>query len=212
MHGPGFPQQPPPRPVNRPSDGTLAALRVLFVVLPLLSCGFLAWTAPLKVAITDSRKRNWLVFVGFLAATALALTLVASDKTDDLSSPSGNFGMVLILSSAVAAVAWFLYADITYYAKPPAAPWNPGPAPYPGPYDQTRPQTGQQPQPQPGYGYPGPADRTPVPNQVQPPVPGQVQPPQPHRIDQVRAELDELSELLRREDGHEPGRGPESGR
>ncbi|MEV7420315.1 hypothetical protein [Streptomyces sp. NPDC089919] len=204
MHGPGFPQQPPQRPVNRPSDGTLAALRVLFVALPLLSCGFLAWTAPLKVAITDSRKRNWLVFAGFLVATALALTLVATDKTDDLSSPNGTLGMVIILSSAIAAVGWFLYADIAYYAKPAVAPWNPPPVPYPGPYDQTRPQA----QPQPGYGYPGP-DRTPVPGQGQPPVPG---PAQPHRIDQVRAELDELSELLRREEGHGPGHGPEAGR
>ena len=47
---------------------------------------------------------------------------------------------------------------------------------------------------------PGPAAHTPVP--APPP-----RPPAPARIDQVRAELDELSDYLRRQDGgHEGGR------
>ncbi|MFJ6935651.1 hypothetical protein [Streptomyces sp. NPDC101132] len=214
MHGPGFPQQHQPQPVNRPSDGALVGLRVLFCSLSLFSCGFLAWAAPLRIAVVNGTRRNWSVFAGCLALNILALVGIATDPTDDLSTWHGNLGMVVMLSTAVAALGWFLYADITYYAKP-AGNWAPptASAPFPGPYQQ----------PQQGYGYP-PAHHTPVPQPPvgqtpphqnpphqtavpqppahQTPVPQQPVPPQRpqnHDIGQVRAELDELSELLRRD-------------
>jgi hypothetical protein len=40
----------------------------------------------------------------------------------------------------------------------------------------------------------------------QPPVPAPPQRPAPSHIDEVRAELDELSDFLRKHDGHEGGR------
>ncbi|MFD0393694.1 hypothetical protein ACFQ3Z_19900 [Streptomyces nogalater] len=46
----------------------------------------------------------------------------------------------------------------------------------------------------------------PMPAPGPPPVAPPPQPPAPARIEQVRAELDELSDYLRRQDGHEGGR------
>ena len=49
MHGQGY--MPPPQ---RPSHGVQIGLRVLFVALAVLSIGFLAWTALLRLALTTA--------------------------------------------------------------------------------------------------------------------------------------------------------------
>ncbi|WP_455358986.1 hypothetical protein [Streptomyces sp. SYSU K21746] len=195
MHGHGYAHPPQPQ---RPSPGTLAVLRVVFVALPLLSCGFLAWAATLRVAIVTRTRLNWGLFCGNIALNLIWLVLLAMDNTDDFSSPQGNAGMIGMLSTGAASIAYFLYADFRHYSPPAPV--------YPGYYPPSAP-------PQPGYGYPHQHTGTPVPGHTPAPthtpapgpIPPQPQPqpqqPAPPRIDQVRAELDELSDYLRREEG-----------
>ncbi|WP_329386838.1 hypothetical protein [Streptomyces sp. NBC_01716] len=209
MHGPGIAQPPPS---GTPSPGMLAFLRVIFVGLPLLTCGFLAWAATLRVAIVTRSALNWWLVVGNVALCAVWVYFLAQDDTDDFSSPEGNIGVFGMLFTGIASVTHFLFVDIRHYAgrrapyagyypphmappyQPPAANSGYG---YGGP---TRPMAGpqqQQPQqPQPPYPQPGPqpGPANPAPSQPNPSTP-------PPRIDQVRAELDELSDLLRRDSG-----------
>jgi hypothetical protein len=195
MQGPGYAPPPP----HRPSTGVLVVLRVIFVAVPILSIGFLAWVAPLRAAIVTRKRGDWWVFAASLVALGTSFALFSTDHTDDFSTPNGNAGMIILLLNAVACVAYFLYADIrhhhrphpTAYAMPPAPGINYGYPQPPSPYAATIPRTPVAPVPAPG---------APVP----PPPP---QRPAPARIDQVRAELDELSDYLRKHPGT-----PEGGR
>lgn len=205
MHGPGI-AQPPPNGTSSP--GMLAFIRVIFVGLPLISCGFLAWTATLRVAIVTRSALNWWLFVGNVALNILWVVFLAQDNTDDFSSPAGNTGMGGMLSTGAAAIAYYLYADFKHYG-----PQRPVYAGYYPP--QGTPPHGYQPPANSGYGYGGPTrplTGPPAQNQHQPqppgPGPGTPGPAQPNhtappRIDQVRAELDELSDLLRRDSGED---------
>ncbi|MET4922004.1 hypothetical protein P3L51_06500 [Streptomyces sp. PSRA5] len=203
MHGPGI-AHPPPN--GTPTPGMLAFLRVIFVAMPLLTCGFLSWAATLRVAIVTRSVLNWWLFVGNVALSVLWIFYLAQDDTDDFGSREGNIGMIGMLSTGAAAIAYYLYADFKHY-RGHAGPYGGYyPPPVTGQYQPpansgygyggpTRPMAGQQ-QPQP-YQQPGPA--APVRAQPNHPTP-------PPRIDQVRAELDELSDLLRR-DGRDSGSG-----
>ncbi|MCX5132714.1 hypothetical protein OOK06_11540 [Streptomyces sp. NBC_00340] len=193
MHGHGYAPPPP----KRPPTGLLVVLRVIFGALPLLSIGFLAWGSTLRVALVTRRAVDWWIFLGSLLAMGISFAYLSTDHTDDFSSPNGNVGMIILLLNAAACTGYFLFADIRHYSR--LAP--PG---YPAPLHRT-------PQPGPHYGYPQTAGTgspygTPVPHQ-QPPlprppvVPPPPQRPAPVRIDQVRAELDELSDYLRKRDG-----------
>jgi hypothetical protein len=200
MQGHGF--APPQR--RRPSTGVLVLLRVIFVAVAILSIGFLAWVATLRAAIVTRRRADWWIFGGSLAVLGISFGFLATDHTDDFSTVNGNVGMSILLLNAVACAGYFLYADIRHHR-----PYHPGyPSPRtqgmvqgmnygypqgPSPYAATVPQTPMGPVPAPAPHTP--ASHTPVP----PPPP---QRPAPARIDQVRAELDELSDYLR----HHPGR------
>ncbi|MEU3689615.1 hypothetical protein [Streptomyces narbonensis] len=187
MYGP--PQAPQPSPPG-PASGGLIALRVLFVALPLLSCGFLAWAPMLRLAILTRTVRDWVFFgLAFAVATALFVYMgVTGEKeTTDLEAV---IGVGTILALGAGSVAYYLVGEIRYYDRRRAMPVPP---PY-GPL---------------GYGY-GPdrsaATTTPSPAQAPAPYfgaapqPAQpVQPPTAPRIEQVRAELDELSDLLRQD-------------
>ncbi|MEV8423266.1 hypothetical protein [Streptomyces niveus] len=199
MHGPGIAHPPPHR---TPTPGMLAFLRGLFVAMPLLTCGFLAWTATLRVAIVTRSVLNWWLFIGNVALNVLWIVFLAQDNTDDFSSPQGNVGMTGMLTTGAAAIAYYLYADFKHYRVPAA--------PYPGYYQppHVTPQVtpSYQPPANGGYGYGGPTRPVATPQQQQPPPqrqqPYAAQPnpaTTPPRIDQVRAELDELSDLLRRD-------------
>lgn len=192
---------PPPR---RPSTGVLVLLRVVFVAVAVLSIGFLAWVAPLRAAIVTRRRADWWFFAGTLAVLALSFSLLSTDHTDDFSTPRGNAGMIILLLNMAACVGYYLYADIRHH-RPPTGYAPPGATTVHGPYGY--------PQPAPPYMTPGTVPQTPVPGPVpQTPVPGPTpvppppQRPAPARIEEVRAELDELSDYLRRRDGHEGGR------
>ncbi|NXY99253.1 hypothetical protein HYE82_33725 [Streptomyces sp. BR123] len=200
MHGPGLPPQQGPQP----SSGGVVALRVLFALLPVLSCNFLGWASMLRLAILTRRTTDWVLLGANFALTVVWVLVFDADKTpntDGWQSDLGAFG--LIFTSFVTCI-YFLVADIRHHERLAAArtaAWYPAqPAPYVSP-QQTQPS-------QPGYGYPQAqtqpmqprlqAQPMPQPPQAQPqaPAPGPVTPP---RIGQVRAELDELSELLRKQ-------------
>ncbi|MET7542004.1 hypothetical protein [Streptomyces sp. NPDC005507] len=208
MHGQGY--MPPPQ---RPSHGVQIALRVLFVALAVLSIGFLAWAALLRLALTTRSRTDWIIFASVAALQAGTVALLATDPgVDDFTTWRGDAGMMMLLVTLAGVVLYYLVADILHCRK--------GRLGFYGGY-----ASGYQPQPlqQPAYGYPqaqhyAPPTPRPAPPSTPPvhdqltqtagqaptPVPTpapQPQAPPPHRIDQVRAELDELSDYLRKQEG-----------
>jgi hypothetical protein len=207
MHGPGYAPPPP----HRPSQGVQITLRVIFVALAVMSCGVFAWAGLLRLACVTRKKLDWAVFVLGIVHIVLVITLLAADPgEDEFTTWRGDIGMWLLLVGMVLSIAYYLYADIRHFGPNGAAY-----AQTTGGYAQTTGGYAQSPggyaRPQTGYGYPAaPQPFPPAPPvgqqpPAQPPVPPQprVQPqrPAPARIDQVRAELDELSEYLRKHEG-----------
>lgn len=200
MYGHGYPQPAPQRGV----PASVIVLRVLFAVLPLLSIGFLTWGTALRIALLTRRVVDWILFglaIGVLIAGIVMMP-------EDVESSRADWAVGMILLNAAAFTAYYLVVDIRLdRTRLAGAAGVPAPAPY-NPYAATVPQHPQHPQPQ-SYGYPQPqqaAQAQPQPAaQPQPPAvtPQAVAPPQPPaaspRIDQVRAELDELSDLLRKD-------------
>ncbi|MFJ3878325.1 hypothetical protein ACIPW5_12785 [Streptomyces sp. NPDC090077] len=211
MHGPGIPPQQGPSG-HRPLSGGAMALRVLFTALPVLTCGFFAWGSMVRLAILTRKGRDWALLVLSLLLSVVWIVFIELDPTEKTNGWQGNLGAGGSIFTGFAICVYYLVSDIKHHeAKALApAPWYP-PAPQ-APYAQHhQPQPHQshqlhQPQPPhqttPGYGYP-PAQQPPA----QPPVPPQ-QPGPPPRLGQVRAELDELSELLRQQN---PPRPPQPG-
>ncbi|MFJ9585473.1 hypothetical protein [Streptomyces acidicola] len=197
MQGPGYVPQPP----HSPSQGAQITLRAVFVALAVFSCGFLAWPSMLRLAVVTRKPFHWALFGVAAVHIAIVTTLIAIDQGEDEFETPGNTGMWLMLLGMVTMVAYYLYADIRHFGQS-------GPTQYAQSVGYTQP-------PQTGYGYPGPQPFPPSPPvQPQPPIqpqtqgqPQQTQPrpqpqrPAPARIDQVRAELDELSDYLRKHEG-----------
>jgi hypothetical protein len=194
MHGHGYaPQHLPP-----PSGGTHVTLRVMFVVLAVVTCGLLAWAPILRLAIVTRKSYDWVLFGLAAALDVTALVLIGVDPGEDEFQGPGNAGMVILLTTLLAAIAYYLFADIRHFSR----------------YRQPQ-YTGYAPpqQAQAAYGYPqqpGPAPVHQQPTQMhqppvqQPPVHQTPPPPTrpaPARIHQVQAELDELSDYLRKQEG-----------
>ncbi|MYT72612.1 MULTISPECIES: hypothetical protein [unclassified Streptomyces] len=211
MHGHGY--APPPR---LPSSGAQAGLRVLFVALAVLSCGFLAFVPVLRLAVTTRRKADWGVFAGVAALQFICWVGVFSDPgADEFTTWWGNTAMGLMFVDMIISVSYYLVCDIRFVRRHPqpmgAAPYGVQPPPvygYPQPQHQPQPQQyPQAPVAPPVHGMTTQTGGTaPLPHQTPAPAPApapqpstQGQPPQ--RIDQVRAELDELSDYLRKQDG-----------
>ncbi|MEV4337581.1 hypothetical protein [Streptomyces sp. NPDC049590] len=215
-HGYGQPAKQPPH------TGWLVLLRVLFVALGILSLGFLSWAMLLRLAIVTRRSLDWGLFVAVLAADVLGLTLLGAEPGDEIHTVGGYVGLLLVLGTLVGTIAYYLAADIHHFVvRRQAYPAAPGPAPYgyPAPavpYGATTVPTAPAAPPIPVAPAAPPIPAAPLPHQASggphAPVPGPPpaappqRPPAPARIDQVRAELDELSDYLRRQDGHEGGR------
>ncbi|MEE1755908.1 hypothetical protein [Streptomyces sp. SP18CS02] len=225
-HGHGYaPQQP------RDIPASVIVLRVLFAMLPLFTCGLLAWAPMIRLAVLTRRALHWALFAAVTLIEGVCWGVLFTDPTEDLSLPRSNISMMVMLGAALVVTAYYLYAEISHFAAR-RAPLAPGHYPPGGPAF--------------GYGYPSQATTVPVysaqqgPPQPVPPQP-QVQPqpqpqpqvqPQPQaqptppppprpapasrpqarpgagtdqhpRIDQVRAELDELSDILRGNKGQE---------
>lgn len=221
MQGHGYTQpvkQPPP-------TGWLVFLRVFFVVISVLSFGLLTWTMMLRLAIVTRKPLDWGLFAASIVVEFGGLILMGSEPGDEIHTARGWTGLALVLGGIVAAIAYYLSADIRHFhqlrypgyvaQRPPVA----APAygyPQPGsPYTSTAaPQTPPLPRaptahtPIPHTPIPNtPIPNTPAPHDAVPhtPVPPPPQRPAPARIDQVRAELDELSDYLRQHDGRQDG-------
>ncbi|MFS8200666.1 hypothetical protein ACLVWQ_18520 [Streptomyces sp. CWNU-52B] len=203
-HGQAPPATPPP------PTGLLVLLRVLFVVMSVCSFGLLGWAMMLRLAIVTRKSLDWGLFVAVFAAESLGLVLIGTEPGEEIHTPGGWTGLVLLLGSLVPAIAYYLAADVRHfhhlrYARPGFAPHQqPSPPAYGypqrSPYDTTVVPNSPLP---PMAPTPRPAPRTPPPNSAPNATPAPPpQRPAPARIDQVRAELDELSDYLRRnEDG-----------
>ncbi|MFI2783327.1 hypothetical protein [Streptomyces sp. ALB3] len=223
MHGYGYPPEQQPKP--SPSSATLVTLRVVFVALALLSCGLLAWAAMLRLAIVTRKQRDWWLFGLVLALDVGLIAYLGSLPEEEEVMTDGQAVITLawILVVFVGTVTYYLYTEIRHfdpYRGPQGGLRGPHGAPgsHAGPYGARHPgppsfpsggyasrQTVTAPR-TPSYGYPpappqGPAP-TPPPAST-PAVPAQPsdapRTAAPQRLDQVRAELDELSDYLRKE-------------
>ncbi|MEV5885637.1 hypothetical protein AB0L74_23455 [Streptomyces sp. NPDC052020] len=210
MHGHGYTQpvkQPPP-------TGWLVFLRVLFVTLSILSLGFLTWTMPLRLAIVTRKPLDWGLFAAVLAVDIVSVVLLGSEPGDEIHTAGGWTGLGLLLGTLVVVIAYYLSADVRHFHQLRYGGFAPHPAPAPAPsygYPQPpAPYPAAPLAPMPGHPIPAPAPHAPAvpPPPASAPVPAPPpRRPAPARIDQVRAELDELSDYLRRQDGgHEGGR------
>ncbi|UQX01479.1 hypothetical protein [Streptomyces sp. RerS4] len=227
MHAPGLPPQQGPHG-HRPLSGAALTLRVVFTALPVLTCGFFAWGALLRLALLTRRARDWALLVLSGALSILWIVFIELDPTAETNGWQGNVGAGGSIFTGFAVCVYYLVSDIRHHeakaaaaALTPAAPWYPGPQ---GLYTQQPQQSVPQPQHQPlpsqqtmpSYGYPQ-APQSPQPQQAQqPPQPQQPapqhqQPTPPPRLGQVRAELDELSELLRQQNPDRPPQPPRPG-
>ncbi|MGR8010121.1 hypothetical protein [Streptomyces hypolithicus] len=174
MHGSG--STPPVR-----NDGAVITMRVLFALCSVFSCGLLSCLPLFRIAILRGRWFDWAAAWVSLPVVIAAFAVVGELPDTDVRT---DIAMAFVLLLGASSAGYYLVFDIRYYAQLTAT----GRTPY-GPYVQQN----QQPTHQPQYGYPNPYATTPVPQpQHQPQQP-------PHRIDQVRAELDELSDLLRKD-------------
>ncbi|MGV9688092.1 hypothetical protein ACWDUX_03105 [Streptomyces sp. NPDC003444] len=211
MYGPTQVPQVPKPPRSSLSGGRIALL-VLFCLLALLSCGFLSWAPLLRLACVTRRARDWVV-CGLLFLGSAGLFAYAAATGDKEPTTGESFAAVGVMVALVAgSVTYYLFGEIRHAERARTAPaYGPAAYTYGGGTAATVPGTDVRPNP-----YVGPVAHTPAPHTPAPhapvvpapttPVP---QPPGP-RIDQVRAELDELSDLLRKETG-EPREG-EGGR
>lgn len=215
MQGHGYTQpvkQPPP-------TGWLVFLRVFFVVISALSFGLLTWTMMLRLAIVTRKPLDWGLFAASIVVEFGGLILMGMEPGEQIHTAGGWTGLALVLGGIVAAIAYYLSADIRHFHQlrypgygaqqpPVAAPAYGYPNPR-SPYTTTAPQTPPLPRTPPPSTPHTPIPNTPAPRDAAPhtPVPPPPRRPAPARIDQVRAELDELSDYLRQHDGnHEGGR------
>ncbi|MEU9296736.1 hypothetical protein [Streptomyces sp. NPDC048266] len=156
---------PLPAPVRAtgPSAATIT-VRVLLTVLVVLSLGFLAWVAMLRIAIMRRSGRDWALFWGQLVLNIACVVPLEQRFADTWMNTAG---MVALLVQMAIVTCYFLVVDIRHHQPAPILIMvPPPPARPPYPYQ--------------------PIGHVPAP-----------QPPGGQRIDQVRAELDELSDLLR---------------
>ncbi|SCF59649.1 hypothetical protein GA0115280_102723 [Streptomyces sp. Cmuel-A718b] len=171
---------------------------MILVALTVLSCGLLGWAPMLRLAIVTRRPRDWFLLVVVIALNIglFAFIMATPDDPDEMSDAAALFMMLWILGLLAGVITYYLYAEIRHYntlgaPAPYGAPAHPAP---PLPYQQQhlarhqqhQPQQRQPQQHQPPNPYTAPAT---------PPTPK----PAPQRLDQVRAELDELSDYLRQE-------------
>ncbi|MFF3376445.1 hypothetical protein ACFYXF_26255 [Streptomyces sp. NPDC002680] len=210
MYGPGAP--PPIR-----SENTIVTLRVLFTAAGLLTCGFLSCVPLFRVAMLRGRWFNWTAAWVSLPLSIVCFAVVGTVKESDT---RGNIALVTVMILGALSSVYFLVMDIRsvdgqrrQYAgyAPAQAPNMPSGYGYPpqpmSPYAAM--PTGPQP-PMPAMPH------TPIPQPPVSPGPGPVPPPPaqrpaPARIDQVRAELDELSDYLRKHDGNGHAHGNHEG-
>ncbi|NEA87425.1 hypothetical protein G3I38_34155 [Streptomyces sp. SID7958] len=205
MYGHGAPQ--PPR-----SAATVITLRVLITAAGFLSCGLLTCVPLFRVALLRGRTLDWAAAWASIPLSIIFLMVIGSLPESDIRT---DLALALLLLMGAGAGAYFLTVDIRLHSqqRPYPGPLGHGTAPYgypqptppPSPYATTA--AGHPPMPQ-HPAPPVPPQQTPHPGPATPVPRPTGTPPAPQRIDQVRAELDELSDYLRRHDGHDGHHGP----
>ncbi|MYS36049.1 hypothetical protein K388_04744 [Streptomyces sp. KhCrAH-43] len=203
MYAPGL---PPTAPRRVPGRAWIVSMRVLFTLLAVCSIGMLLWAPLLRLAFVRRRALDWWIAgAGFVFVCAL-LPILGRDEPNVEAHGIDNVLIPLLLLVLAGACVHYLVADVRFHARLTGkAAGFPQPAPGYGyvttvpvptpPYGQPQPYPPHQQQP-----YPLPLTRCPQPEDARP-APDPRQHPAPQRIDQVRAELDELSDYLRKEEG-----------
>jgi len=226
MYGPGTAAQPP-----RPTGGAVViGLRVLFTALPVVSFGLLAWVSMLRLALVRKRPLDWVMVMvtGAVAGGCFAFFAISQEGDTWQANVGAMLLMLCMLCTAVYFLVMDIRQGGTplvvrpgpsgygpAYGYPPMA--GPGVAPGPAAGEPTGARWQERPY---GYGQPNPAKPapaavrgpgTPIPAPAPAPTPLQTPaqapavpraaPQPPPRINQVRAELDELSDYLRKEEG-----------
>ncbi|MEV5953597.1 hypothetical protein AB0M11_07440 [Streptomyces sp. NPDC051987] len=211
MQGQGHAQ-----PVQRPPhEAVLVLLRVVFVAMGVCSLGLLTWVMMLRLAAVTRRSADWGLLVAVGASDVLSLVLLGNEPGDDVHTPGGYLGIILLFGTLLGTIVYYLVADVrhfqrqraaytsqatrTYAYPPPGSPYTTGTLPPAAPHTPP-PHTPLSHTPPPHTVPPMPG-----PPLAQPATPGPPGRPAPARIEQVRAELDELSDYLRRHDGHREG-------
>ncbi|MBT2894839.1 hypothetical protein HET63_31240, partial [Streptomyces sp. McG2] len=126
-----YPAAPKPQ---GPSREARVWLRVLFTALAVMSCGFFAFGALIRLACLTRRPRDW-VLTG-ISATCTFLAIGMMPDGDDSTTILDDLGVGLILLNMVSVVTYYLTADIRHDRKVygTAHPGVPGPhlaGPYP---------------------------------------------------------------------------------
>lgn len=202
MYAPGLPPTAPRRVPGRP---WIVSMRVLFTLLALCSLGMLLWAPLLRLAFVRRRALDWWIAGAGFVFVCVLLPILGRDEPNVEAHGIDYVLIPLLLLVLAGACVYYLVADVRHYArltgKDAAFPQPvPGygyvttvPMPTP-PYGQPQtypPHAQQQPYPLPLTRCPQPEDARPAPQHPAP----------PQRINQVRAELDELSDYLRKEEG-----------
>ncbi|MFE0702428.1 hypothetical protein [Streptomyces sp. NPDC058872] len=197
MYGP--PQAPQaPQPPKSPVSGGRIALLVLFSAFALLSCGFLAWVPLLHLASVTRRARDWVLFGTVFLLSVGLFAYAAATGDEDPGTVESFIGVGVMVLLVAGSLTHYLVVELRQLSGGGAAT-----PPYPSTgygygTAATVPSAGGGAHP---YAYAPPAPQPPaMPAPPQPAVPG-------HRIDQVRAELDELSDLLRKDASGNPREG-----
>ncbi|WP_042837097.1 hypothetical protein, partial [Streptomyces sp. NRRL S-15] len=135
MHGYGYPPEQQ-QPTRRPSSSTLVTLRVVFVALTLLSCGFLAWTAMLRLAIVTRKQRDWWLFGLVLALDAGLVAYLGSLPPEEEVMTDGQAIIMLswMLVVFVGTVTYYLYTEIRHFGPYGVPQGNPYAVPHTGPH------------------------------------------------------------------------------
>lgn len=193
MNGPGpVPPYPPAQ-----SKATAITLRAIFLTITAISCGFLSGLPLLHLAIQRRRTMDW---VFFWICTAVSIASFATVGTLPEESPWTDVAMLTAIALVPLVGVHYLVADLALHraAAVPGYPSYATTVPYPPPHQQAPPQPPVDYNPYRTTPPPPAAPQAPVPPQS----PASPHPhPHPPRINQVRAELDELSDLLRKQEG-----------
>jgi hypothetical protein len=214
MYGHGT--QPPAR-----TRGSVIAMRVLVVLGSFFSIGLLSFLPLFRIAVLTRRARDWVFAVVSLPLIIISFAVIGSLPESDHRT---DVAMVVLLLLGAGAGTYYVLFDMQrrsplYAQAPPTGGYPPRPQQgygYPAPPQQPYPNRQAPIPPQPyAAAQAGPVP-TPAPAPVPPPhaygpgpspapVPDSGEStgsrPAPARIDQVRAELDELSDYLRKQEG-----------
>ncbi|WP_055603553.1 hypothetical protein, partial [Streptomyces aureus] len=144
------PAPAPPRATG-PSAATIT-VRVLITVLVVLSLGFLAWVAMLRIAIMRRTGRDWALFWGQLV---LNVGCVVPLEQRFAGTWMNTAGMIVLLVQMAIVTCYFLVVDIRHHQPAPVVIMVPAPSPHLPQQQSPQPRSYPYGTPPPGYATPG---------------------------------------------------------